>query len=71
MPDMIFVASSNVEAVGYDPASQELHVRFLGTGQTYVYYEVPEWVFEELKNAASIGSYLNRQVKGRFQHAKL
>jgi hypothetical protein len=40
MPEMIFVDSSNVEAIGYDTQSQELHVRFLKSGETYVYYAV-------------------------------
>ena len=28
MPDMIYVDSSNIEAIGYDDEAQELHVQF-------------------------------------------
>jgi hypothetical protein len=68
---MQFVVSSNIEAIGYDTQTRELHVRFLKSGATYVYYEVEAWVFEELTRADSKGSYLNRMIKGKYQHGKL
>jgi hypothetical protein len=71
MPDMIFVDSSNVEAVGYDSATQELHVRFLKSGETYVYYAVEEWVFQELMQSDSKGKYLNANIIPRYQFGKL
>ena len=48
MPEMKYVDSTNIEAVGYDPESLELHVRFAGSGDTYAYYNVPDFVYEEL-----------------------
>ncbi len=63
MPDMEYVASTNVEAVGYDAAARELHVRFL-SGETYVYRDVDEYIFHDLLNAPSKGSYINRTLKG-------
>ncbi len=33
MPELIFVDSSSVEAIGYDSGSLELHVRFLKSGK--------------------------------------
>jgi hypothetical protein len=71
MPEMIFVDSSNVEAIGYDSAAQELHVRFLKSGETYVYYAVEEWVFQELMQADSKGKYLNANIIPRYQFGKL
>ena len=71
MPEMQFVDSSNIEAIGYDGDSQELHVRFLQSGETYVYYGVEEWVFQELMQADSKGSYLNTQIKGSYDYGKL
>ncbi len=69
MPDMTYVDSSNIEAVGYDCEGQELHVQFLSGGY-YVYYDVPQEVFDSLMNAPSKGSYLNREIKGIYQCAK-
>ena len=71
MPEMIFVDSSNVEAIGYDPANRELHVRFVKSGETYVYYEVEEWVFEDFKKADSKGIFLNTNIKGKYNYSKL
>ncbi len=71
MPEMHYVDSSNVEAIGYDPATQELHVRFLKSGETYVYYDVEEWVFDEMTQADSKGTYLNTNVKRRYDYSKL
>jgi hypothetical protein len=68
-PEMIMVSSSNVESVGFDEPEGELWVRFL-SGSTYVYEGVDFLTFNELLNAASVGSFLNRAVKGRFQFRK-
>ncbi len=59
MPDMIYVDSSNIEAVGYDGDSQELHIRYVG-GACYVYHDVPRQVFDNLMNAPSKGHPLTR-----------
>jgi len=71
MPEMIFVDSSNVEAIGYEPDVQELYVRFLKSGETYVYYGVEEWIFQEMMQADSKGIYLNTNVKNRYECGKL
>ena len=71
MPEMQYVDSSNIEAIGYEPNNQELHVRFLKSGETYVYYNVEGWVFQELLQADSKGIYLNSCIKNRYQYAKL
>ena len=69
MPEMIFVDSSNVEAIGYDKDLQELHVQFVG-GTLYIYSGVPPEIFDGLMYAASKGSFLNREVKGVYQVTK-
>jgi len=69
MPEMIYVDSSNIEAIGYDDDAQELHVQFLGGGN-YIYYDVPRNIFDELMNASSKGSFLNREVKSVYQFTK-
>lgn len=71
MPEMIFVDSSSVEAIGYDLDTQELHVRFLRSGETYVYDAVEEWVFQELMQADSKGSYINARIKPHYRCGKL
>lgn len=69
MPEMLYVDSSNIESIGYDDDAQELHVQFLSGGY-YIYHQVPRQIYEDLMSAPSIGSFLNREVKGVYQFAK-
>lgn len=69
MPEMIYVDSSNIEAVGYDEDTQELHVWFLSGGY-YIYRDVPRDIFDQLMYAPSKGSFLNREVKNVYQFTK-
>ena len=69
MPEMIYVDSSNIEAIGYDDDGQELHVQFLGGGY-YIYHDFPRNIFDELMNASSKGSFLNREVKSVYRFTK-
>ncbi len=71
MPEMICVDSSSIEAIGYDAAALELHIRFVSKGETYVYYDVEEWRFQELMQADSKGTYLHNEIKPNYKFAKL
>jgi hypothetical protein len=62
---LVPVASSNVEAVGYDAAARELHVRFKSGPTVYVYEGVAPEQHQALIAADSIGSHLHRHIKGR------
>jgi hypothetical protein len=67
--EKIYVDSSNIEAIGYDPDTQDLHVWFLSAGY-YVYSGVPQETFDALLYAPSKGSFLNREIKPNYQYAK-
>lgn len=69
MPFMHFVNSSNVDQVGYDHDQMELHVMF-HSGDLYVYSGVPEHIYDELRSAPSVGSYLNREIKNVYPYSK-
>jgi KTSC domain len=69
-PEMQMVNSSNIEAVGYDADNGAIYVRFL-SGDTYVYSGADQGTFEELLNADSVGSYLNRVIKPNYEYSKL
>ena len=70
MTEWIYVDSSNIEAIRYDADNQELHVQFL-SGGSYCYHGVPEEIFNELLEASSKGSFLNRVIKGTYEFSKL
>jgi hypothetical protein len=60
------VTSSNVGAVGYDPASQTLDVQFKAGGKVYRYAGVPPSVHEAMGKAESIGKFIGANVVKKF-----
>jgi hypothetical protein len=63
MVEMCYVQSSNIEAIGYDETSQELHVRFLKSGKTYVYPGVPQDIFAAFSTASSQGTFFGQFIR--------
>jgi len=64
------VTSSAVRALGYDPRPQVLEVVFM-SGRVYRYFHVPPERYHALRNAPSVGAYLNREIKGRYAYEEL
>ena len=71
MPEMHHVDSESIEAIGYDRDAQELHIRFLKSGETYVYYSVEKWVFDDILQTESKGRYLNENIRGRYEFGRV
>lgn len=59
------VASSDLRAVGYDPASQTLEIEF-HSGGIYQYYGVPQAIYHALMAAGSHGSYFHAHIKDHY-----
>lgn len=51
------VKSSNVRAIGYDPETQVMEVEF-SNGSIYRYYDVPDMVVRQVREADSVGAML-------------
>lgn len=65
------VASSSIAAVGYDPASAVLAIRF-HNGAEYHYFAVPKTLFEGLLTAPSVGGYYHENVRNAaFQYQRI
>ncbi|HCJ6423359.1 TPA: KTSC domain-containing protein [Enterobacter hormaechei subsp. xiangfangensis] len=56
------VSSSNLQSVGYDPATSTLEIAFHGGG-IYQYARVPASVHTALINAPSKGQYFDVHIK--------
>jgi len=69
MIEMIYVDSTNIEAIGYDDGTRELHVQFLSSG-LYIYHDVPRDVYEAMLIAPSKGSFLNREIRNVYHFSK-
>jgi hypothetical protein len=67
--ERVQVTSSNVAAVGHD-GDETLEVEFLN-GSVYQYFGVPYQVFEELRDAASVGGYLAANIKGIYRYSRV
>jgi len=62
------LASSLISRILYDDAARTLRVRFRDD-RAYLYFDVPPWVFDRMKAAASAGRFYNDEVKGRYRCA--
>lgn len=63
------VSSSNLLSVGYDPASETLEVEFQKTG-VYQYLNVPQFMWERLMQADSLGRFFNLEIKNAYACVK-
>ena len=68
---MVYVQSTALEQVGYDPASHDLRATFRDSGRTYVYHGVPQEIYDGLLFADSLGAYFNSQIRDQFDFEEL
>jgi hypothetical protein len=64
------VSSSNISEIGYDEERRILEVLF-SNGGVYQYFDIPPHIYAELRQASSIGQYLNANIKGNFRYARV
>jgi len=64
--ERIAVESRSVKAVAYDPATCQLEIEFC-SGRRYRYQRVPIAAYRLLLRAPSIGEFVNKQIKPRFE----
>jgi hypothetical protein len=64
--ERIPVESSSIASVGYDKVTCELELEYRN-GRTYRYLLVPPAAYRLLLRAASVGEYVNRVIKPRFE----
>jgi hypothetical protein len=60
------VNSSAIAAVGYNPLTRMLAVRFHTSATVYMHPGVPWSVYRGLMSAASMGVYYNQNIRGRY-----
>jgi hypothetical protein len=71
---MTAVTSSQIAAIGHDPATNTLRVQFKGKdgpGSQYDYPGVTADVHEAMKKAESIGKFFGAHIKGKYEFKKL
>lgn len=63
---MISVSSSAISAVGYDPSTMRMQIRFK-QGRTYTFCRVPQHVFDGFLGAGSKGRYYDQYIRAHYQ----
>lgn len=63
--EMINVRSKAILAVGYDPNTQMMKIKFI-ENKTYNFCRVPERIFKGLLSASSKGTYYNDHIRDRY-----
>jgi hypothetical protein len=59
------LSSSFLRSASYDPDTRTLDIG-MDTGQTYTFENVPQDIFEGLRDAGSPGNFYHQNIKGRF-----
>jgi len=62
IPTLTPVTSSNIKAVGHDPATNTLYVQFF-TNTTYSYRPVSAQTAADMLAAESVGKFFHRHIK--------
>lgn len=64
----IYIVSSNIDAIGYEPDA--LFIRFK-SGQIYRYDGVPHVHFDALQKVESAGQYFHHYIRSKFRYERL
>ena len=63
--------STAFSEIGYDSKNSALIVRFKSSGKAYVYIDFPVSEWKAFTNAKSLGSYYNKNIKGKYTSYKI
>lgn len=67
---MMNVESSMFTELGYDKTNQSLLVRYTN-GVLYQYFEVPEYLWNDMQAADSMGSFFSKNIREEYRFEKL
>jgi hypothetical protein len=70
MPQTANFNSSNLNTMVYDEITNVLRLGFVA-GATYEYYGVPQVVVNELRQAASAGSYFHQFIRNKYEFRRV
>lgn len=67
MTEWISVNSRAIRKIGYDASSSSMFIDFEDSHPIYTFCGVPEAVFRDFINSASVGRYYHQYIKDRYQ----
>ncbi|MGK7897900.1 MAG: KTSC domain-containing protein [Xenococcus sp. (in: cyanobacteria)] len=62
--------SSNIKAIGYESSKKVLQIDFYSNTR-YRYFDVPFTVFSRFFKSESVGKFLNREIKGKYEYKRV
>lgn len=68
---MIRVAAKYIYAIEYSPIKMLLKVWFSEEGAEYLYHDVPEQIWYELRRAVDPDTYFNEKIAGSYTMNKM
>jgi len=68
--EMINVASSNIESIGYDGFLLRLRIKFLTSEKVYSFDSVPPELHKEFMESESKGRFFYQRIKGKYDLIK-
>jgi hypothetical protein len=63
-------SSSNIAAISYEPSVENLTVEFT-SGESYVYMNVPAYVYRNWCSDGGGGSYFYRNIRSRYSYERI
>jgi len=65
-----FKESSFIKNISWDSNTESLLVGF-NSGTTWVYYNVPENIYNDLLKASSVGTYFNKVIRDNYPSQRI
>lgn len=65
--EVAFLESSAISMATWSEFSSHLYLEFTASGDTYEYRNVPESLFNQLKEAVSAGALFNSAIRNQFE----
>ena len=63
---MSYLTSTAISAVTYNPRTGEMNIWFT-SGGPYTFAGVPDYLYQGLMEAPSMGTYYNQYIRGRYR----
>jgi hypothetical protein len=65
-----YVDSSMITCFWYDEENEILFLEYRSNGQCWQYFDVPKYIFEELRSADSKGKYIRANILKHYGESR-
>lgn len=65
------VKSKQIKKIGWENTNMTLYIEFHRSNNTYMYYNVPEEIYNGIKTADSPGKYFQKNIRDIYSYNKV